>query len=242
MGEGLRAQQPHQQPLLPDNEPSEQKQEDTNLNQRSNLVPGYTTLDDLGCDGDDTIHSPITFYEVPNCIQAIFPSSLSNIVSDYSSSLNPATKSSSSHNPSAPPSPANPSTTDAEPVDLLFNAFLQPFILHLLNFLPWLPSPSDSNSDAIVLPSCVIAGVCEDLPPADGVRHSEESTRLDKERPGLKIDIDEEETEMFEVAMKKKYTIDDVENYVPGETFTSVFAGWIKENWAKNCPEKTDFV
>ena len=35
------------------------------------LVPGYTTKDDAGTDGDDTIHSPINFYRVPNCIQAL---------------------------------------------------------------------------------------------------------------------------------------------------------------------------
>ncbi|RFU30345.1 hypothetical protein B7463_g5969, partial [Scytalidium lignicola] len=34
------------------------------------LVPGYTTTDDAGKDGDDTIHSPISFYNVPNCIQS----------------------------------------------------------------------------------------------------------------------------------------------------------------------------
>ncbi|KAF1348818.1 Ser/Thr protein phosphatase [Delphinella strobiligena] len=36
----------------------------------SKLVPGYTTTDDAGADGDDTIHAPITFYDVPNVIQA----------------------------------------------------------------------------------------------------------------------------------------------------------------------------
>ncbi|KAJ5834242.1 hypothetical protein N7447_000268 [Penicillium robsamsonii] len=35
------------------------------------LVPGYTTKDDAGTDGDDTIHSPISFYRVPNCIQTL---------------------------------------------------------------------------------------------------------------------------------------------------------------------------
>lgn len=35
------------------------------------LVPGYTTKDDAGTDGDDTIHSPVSFYRVPNCIQAL---------------------------------------------------------------------------------------------------------------------------------------------------------------------------
>lgn len=34
------------------------------------LVPGYTTRDDAGTDGDDTVHSEIQFYDVPNCIQA----------------------------------------------------------------------------------------------------------------------------------------------------------------------------
>lgn len=34
------------------------------------LVPGYTTHDDAGTDGDDTIHSKIDFFNVPNCIQS----------------------------------------------------------------------------------------------------------------------------------------------------------------------------
>lgn len=34
------------------------------------LIPGYTTKDDAGDDGDDTVHAPITFYKVPNCIQS----------------------------------------------------------------------------------------------------------------------------------------------------------------------------
>ncbi|CZS91731.1 related to 5^ nucleotidase [Rhynchosporium agropyri] len=47
------------------------------LSSLPNLIPGYTTTDDLGTDGDDTIHAPISFYHVPNCIQApiSFPSS-----------------------------------------------------------------------------------------------------------------------------------------------------------------------
>ncbi|MBE3044316.1 metallophosphoesterase [Candidatus Bathyarchaeota archaeon] len=31
---------------------------------------GYTTEDDLGKDGDDTVHSPVEYYNVPNCIQS----------------------------------------------------------------------------------------------------------------------------------------------------------------------------
>jgi hypothetical protein len=34
------------------------------------LVPGYTTKDDAGDEGDDTLHAPITFYKVPNVIQS----------------------------------------------------------------------------------------------------------------------------------------------------------------------------
>lgn len=34
------------------------------------LVPGYTTHDEAGDDGDDTVHSPISFYRVPNCIES----------------------------------------------------------------------------------------------------------------------------------------------------------------------------
>ncbi|KAF5647607.1 5' nucleotidase [Fusarium tjaetaba] len=37
---------------------------------KPNLTSGYTTKDDIGTDGDDTIHEPVKFYEQPNCIQA----------------------------------------------------------------------------------------------------------------------------------------------------------------------------
>ncbi len=44
--------------------------------EKPNLTAGYTTRDDIGDDGDDTIHAGINFYVVPNCIQAevAFPS------------------------------------------------------------------------------------------------------------------------------------------------------------------------
>jgi hypothetical protein len=35
-----------------------------------NLVPGYTTKDEGGDDGDDTVHAPISFFQVPNCVQS----------------------------------------------------------------------------------------------------------------------------------------------------------------------------
>jgi hypothetical protein len=34
------------------------------------LTPGYTTKDDAGDEGDDTLHTPLTFYNVPNVIQS----------------------------------------------------------------------------------------------------------------------------------------------------------------------------
>lgn len=44
--------------------------------EKPRLTAGYTTVDDIGNDGDDTVHSPINFYVVPNAIQAevAFPS------------------------------------------------------------------------------------------------------------------------------------------------------------------------
>lgn len=40
------------------------------LNKEPALIPGYTTKDDDGEDGDDTIHAAIPFFAVPNCIQS----------------------------------------------------------------------------------------------------------------------------------------------------------------------------
>ncbi|KAF8859834.1 hypothetical protein BDZ45DRAFT_672988 [Acephala macrosclerotiorum] len=34
------------------------------------LIPGYTTKDAAGDDGDDTLHAPISFYPVPNVVQS----------------------------------------------------------------------------------------------------------------------------------------------------------------------------
>ena len=46
-----------------------QVQNQISLPDHMSLTPGYTTHDDTGSDGDDTIHSPISFYDVPNCIE-----------------------------------------------------------------------------------------------------------------------------------------------------------------------------
>jgi 2',3'-cyclic-nucleotide 2'-phosphodiesterase (5'-nucleotidase family) len=42
---------------------------DDDSSKKPDLTGGYTTKDDLGDDGDDTVHLPIKFYSVPNCIQ-----------------------------------------------------------------------------------------------------------------------------------------------------------------------------
>lgn len=67
------------------------------------LVPGYTTQDDAGEHGDDTVHAPMSFYRVPNCIQSTI----------------------------------NPHDIDLEEsvVDVVFNEFIQPWILLGLKFL-----------------------------------------------------------------------------------------------------------
>ncbi|KAF2033577.1 ser/Thr protein phosphatase-like protein family [Setomelanomma holmii] len=50
------ARQAHEQTVLGGDEPE--------------TFPGYTTQDDASNDGDDTIHSQIQFYNVPNCIES----------------------------------------------------------------------------------------------------------------------------------------------------------------------------
>ncbi len=72
------------------------------------LVPGYTTVDDAGSDGDDTLHSPIKFYKVPTFIQSriSFPSKVGKNL--------------------AP---------DVDHVDVVFVDFVQPYILLALKSL-----------------------------------------------------------------------------------------------------------
>jgi len=73
---------------------------------KTELTPGYTTSDDLGDDGDDTVHAPINFYEVPNCIQAAVGFDIAE-------------------------------TGDGEPeaVDLVYNEFIEPWLLLALKYL-----------------------------------------------------------------------------------------------------------
>lgn len=77
-------------------------------------VPGYTTKDDAGTDGDDTIHQPIKFYNVPSCIGA-------NITSSTS-------------------------TTSPEKVDVVYNEFLEGWIITALQFLGEKREKTDSKS------------------------------------------------------------------------------------------------
>ncbi|KAF2969093.1 hypothetical protein GQX73_g4489 [Xylaria multiplex] len=53
-----------QQPLVMDDADNADEDDEPQL------VSGYTTKDDFGDDGDDAVHSPIKFYNVPNCIQS----------------------------------------------------------------------------------------------------------------------------------------------------------------------------
>ncbi|KAI1779114.1 Metallo-dependent phosphatase-like protein [Hypoxylon cercidicola] len=72
------------------------------------LIGGYTTHDDLGDDGDDSVHSPIKFYAVPNCIQSkiAFP----------------------------PPEEGQDKAADPATVDLVFIDYVQPWIITALKF------------------------------------------------------------------------------------------------------------
>jgi hypothetical protein len=73
-------------------------------NDGPNPFPGYTTRDDDGDDGDDTIHVPIQFYNVPNCIQSQL---------GFRAEEN----------------------NEPETVDLMYNAFIEKWILLALEYL-----------------------------------------------------------------------------------------------------------
>ena len=63
-----------QQQLQPFNSDRSGSQRPLSVSSDADLTPGYTTKDDAGSTGDDTIHSPITFHQVPNVIQSIIKS------------------------------------------------------------------------------------------------------------------------------------------------------------------------
>jgi len=74
---------------------------------KDKLIPGYTTEDDLGEDGDDTLHSQIAFFNVPNCIQATVGFSASD-----------------DDEPELP-----------DVVDVAYNEFIEPWVLLALKYL-----------------------------------------------------------------------------------------------------------
>jgi hypothetical protein len=76
-------------------------------NAKPDLIPGYTTEDDAGKDGDDTIHSPITFYNVPNAFQASVGVKLEDSAQEQ----------------------------EDQTVDVVYNEFIQPWILLALEYL-----------------------------------------------------------------------------------------------------------
>jgi 2',3'-cyclic-nucleotide 2'-phosphodiesterase (5'-nucleotidase family) len=71
------------------------------------LTPGYTTTDDGGSEGDDTMHAPITFYRVPNCLESRI---------DF-------------------PPTSTEAPTDPASVDLIYVDFIESYILLALKFL-----------------------------------------------------------------------------------------------------------
>ena len=81
----------------------ETHQEQMVLDENPQLFPGYTTKDDAGTDGDDTLHSEIPFSRIPNCIQSEidFPIDMSNL----------------------------------QKVDVMYNEFIEPWVILALKFL-----------------------------------------------------------------------------------------------------------
>lgn len=96
-------------------QPSASDQQILTSGDAQHLHPGYTTADDAGSDGDDTVHSPISFYRVPNVIQ-------------------------STVNPSSQP------ISDDTHVDVVFNEFIQPYLLQALRFVGEVKSDADCKS------------------------------------------------------------------------------------------------
>lgn len=91
-----------------------------------NLSPGYTTVDDAGADGDDTVHSPIKFYRVPNFIE-------SRISFSSTASKRPKL------------TDVTQQSEDPEMVDLVFIDFVQEYILLALKFFGADYSEADTN-------------------------------------------------------------------------------------------------
>ena len=84
--------------------------------EESKLLPGYTTVDDAGSDGDDTPHLAIKFYRVPNCIESRIGFTSCTTEDDPTAAIQDGCE-------------------DPNTVDLVFLDFIQPYILAALKFL-----------------------------------------------------------------------------------------------------------
>lgn len=80
------------------------------------LLPGYTTVDDAGADGDDTVHSPVKYYSVPTFIESRI---------GFSSTASKRQN----------PTDTTQKPEDPDVVDLVFVDFIQGYILLALKFL-----------------------------------------------------------------------------------------------------------
>lgn len=88
-------------------------------------VPGYTTRDDAGDDGDDTVHQRITFYRVPNCVGSNIGFKPNTTSTDHPSAHTSGHTSSDTSDDDA---------TQPETVDLIYNEFIQDWILLALRY------------------------------------------------------------------------------------------------------------
>ncbi|KKZ61528.1 hypothetical protein EMCG_00607 [[Emmonsia] crescens] len=114
---GILISAPDQIPLSFSSSITHDSDDDEHKQPALTRLPGYTTKDDAGEDGDDTIHSRINFYRVPNCFQALIP-----------------TPSSSSSSSSAD---ADADTADPETVDLVYVDFIEPWMELAFKFVGW---------------------------------------------------------------------------------------------------------
>ena len=95
------------------------------LGDGDSLTPGYTTKDDAGEEGDDTLHAPIPFYNVPNCIQA-------GVGFEISHDNSPETMILGDEKP--------------ETVDLVYNEFIESWVLLALQYLGQKYKDSDTSA------------------------------------------------------------------------------------------------
>lgn len=224
------------------------------------LTPGYTTHDDLGSEGDDTPHSVIPVYAVPNCVQALFPGSNSSITADL------LRKNKDIYGMNHLPYRAT--SQDDEMVDLIFNQFLTPYILKLLNLLPYLDPHYEGklaydhdeykHNAAWAITNLRDIDIGGDFWAEDmdkyrriDIRHVELGLHADLAPPKRsryilgameardEIDCsDEELKQRMEDDKRPKaerpvWAERDVQNYMPGETFTTLLEKWVSQNWAE---------